>query len=255
MGTREWGLLAWALACCTCATDPQTWVVGCSDPSERAPRPSAECFGDPESQRYAARLAGEIGEGLSGYASHPGSAELSVAFDGDARVSEVCFDSYRGGKIASRIPEAAQRVQALPAAPACFAGRRLDFAWESDDVTDEGVRLAVAECRRKVEPHRRKILFVKQSQGCYERKGCSGDEIRRRWDEADRELRSCVLDRVPLVMHTAEHRETLVFAPAEDEKPDPDEAVKAAAVCNGLPRPADVIECMRRRGWEPRATR
>src|SRR5262245_55872538 len=128
MGTREWGLLASALATWGCAAGPETWVARCADPSDRPPRPSAECLGDPEAQRYAARLAGEVGDGLSGYRSHPGAADLSVAFDGDARVSEVCFESYRGGKVATRIPETAERVQALPAAPACFAGRRLDFA-------------------------------------------------------------------------------------------------------------------------------
>src|SRR5262245_41210054 len=155
MSARGWApgaVLAWALATSGCATAPQTWVVQCSAPPERPPRPSAECFADPASQRYAARLAGEVGDALSGSISHPGSAAISVAFDADARVGDVCFESFRGRRIAGRIPDTAERVQALPAAPACFAGRRPDFAWESDAVTDEEVHRATVECRREIEP-------------------------------------------------------------------------------------------------------
>lgn len=252
MSTRGWGLLAWALATGGCVTPPPTWVAQCADPSQRLPRPTAECFGEPGSQRYAALLAGEVGDALSARPSSPGSAALSVAFGGDGRVAEVCFESFEGIRVARRIPETAERVLALPPAPACFADRRLDLAWESDAVTDEAVRAATAECRRETQGHRRKILFILEAQSCYEPKGCSGDEIRRRWDDADRALRSCVLARVPLVMRTGVTHEALVFAPAADTTPDPDLALQAAAVCDGLPRPPDVIECMGRRGWEPR---
>jgi hypothetical protein len=255
MSARGWApgaVLAWALTTSGCSHAPQTWVVQCSAASERPPRPTAECFADPASQYYAALLAGEVGDALSGSISHPGSAALSVAFDGDARVGDVCFESFRGKRIGGRIPDTAARVQALPAAPACFAGRRLDFAWESDAVTDEEVRRATAECRRETQPYRRHILFMLEAQSCYEPKGCSGREVRRRWDEADRALRSCVLGRVPLVMRTGITHEALVFDPAPDTTPDPDQAMRASKVCDGLPRPPDVIDCMQRRGWEPR---
>jgi hypothetical protein len=252
MSTRGWGVLAWALAACGCTAPPETRVVQCAAPAERRPRPSAECFAALDSQRYAALLAGEIGDALSGHRSHPGAAALSVEFDADSRIAEVCFESFHGGRVARRIPEAAARVPSLPPAPACFAGRRLDFAWESEAVTDEAVRVATAECRRETRHHRRQVLFIHEAQTCHEPMGCSGDEVRRRWAEADRALRSCVLERIPLVMRTGVTRETLVFDPAEHTTPDPDQAMQASAVCDGLPQPPDVIECMGRRGWEPR---
>ena len=252
MSARGRGHIAWAVATLACATSPEVRVERCSESEQLPPRPTAACFGEPEAQRYAALLAREIGDSLSGYRSHPGSAELRVAFAPDARIAQVCWDAFAGKKVPQRIPDAAERVQQLPAAPACFAGRRLDFAWESDVVTDEDVRGAVADCRHEIERYRRKILFILEAQSCHEAKGCSGDGIRRRWDEADRELRSCVLDRVPLVMRTGVTHETLVFDPSEDTKPDPDQAMRAAVVCDGLPQRPDVIECMGRHGWEPR---
>jgi hypothetical protein len=241
-----------ALAFGGCSTAPKTWVVQCSAASQRPPRPSAECLVEPDSQRYVVQIAGEIGEGLSGYATHPGQAEISVAFDAGSRVADVCFGSVHGGVIEQRIPQAAARVNALPPAPACFAGRRLDFAWESDTVTREEVRVAVAECRREVEPYRRRVLFIQDAQSCYEKTGgCSGDAVRRRWNDADRALRSCVLGRIPLVVRTGVTHEELAFAPAVSTTPDPELAKQAMKVCNGLPRVPDVVECMGRRGWEP----
>jgi hypothetical protein len=244
--------IVWALAALACASAPEIRVERCSDPAERLPRPTAGCFAEPEAQRYSALLTHEIADSLSGHRSYPGSAELSVAFAPDSGAAQVCYDRFEGKQVARRIPDAAERVQELPPAPACFAGHRLDFAWESDVVTDEDLRLAVADCRHKVERYRRKILFILEAQSCYETKGCSGDAVRRRWDEADRELRSCVLDRVPLVMRTGVSHETLVFDPSKDAQPDPKQAMRAGVVCDGLPHRPDVVECMERHGWEPR---
>jgi len=253
MSTRSRRLLASTLAACGCATASGIATVPrCDDPAERPPRPSAECFAEPDSQRYAAQLAGEVGNGLSGHVSHPGSAGLSVDFDASARVADVCYESFEGGRIAQRIPDVALRVQDLPPAPPCFAGRRLDLAWESDAVTDEEVRIATAECRRATRRHRSRILFIHEAQSCPEQRGCSGDEVRRRWAAADRALRACVLEHVPLVMRTGVGRETLVFDPAAHTTPDPGKALQAATVCDGLPQRQDVIECMDRRGWQPR---
>jgi hypothetical protein len=244
--------IAWAMAALACASAPEIRVERCPDPAERLPRPAAACFAQPEAQRYSALLANEIADSLSGHRSYPGSAGLSVAFAPDTGAAQACFDTVDGKKVARRIVDAAERIQELPPAPACFAGHRLDFAWESDVVTGEDLRLAVADCRRRVERYRRKILFILEAQTCPEAKGCSGDSVRQRWNEADRELRSCVLDRVPLVMRTGVGHETLVFDPAEDTQPDPAEATRAAVVCDRLPHRSDVVECMERHGWEPR---
>jgi hypothetical protein len=205
--------IVWSLAALACASAPEIRVERCSDPAERLPRPTAACFAEPEAQRYSALLSHEIADSLSGHRSYPGSAELSVAFAPDTAAAQVCYDRFEGKQVTRRIPDAAERVQALPPAPACFAGHRLDFAWESDVVTDEDLR---------------------------------------RWDEADRELRSCVLDRVPLVMRTGVSHETLVFDPSKDAQPDPKQAMRAGVVCDGLPHRPDVVECMERHGWEPR---
>src|SRR5215468_5471084 len=129
MRTRGCAVLAWALATAGCRSAPPTGP--CSNRSEAPPRASVECFADPESQRYAALLAGEVGDGLSGSRSHPGAAALRVTFDDGARVADICFESYEGKVVGGRIPDTAARVQSLPAAPACFAGHRLDLAWES----------------------------------------------------------------------------------------------------------------------------
>jgi hypothetical protein len=69
---------------------------------------------------------------------------------------------------------------------------------------------------------------------------------------ADRELRSCVLAQVPLTMRTGVSREVLRFLPVPDLEPDPELALRAHRVCDGLPRRTDVIECMDRHGWRPR---
>jgi hypothetical protein len=235
------------MAALACATPPTaTRVELCAPPEERPPRPLASCFRGPDAQRFAGRLGGAIGEVLSGGPSHAGGAELSVAFGDDGRVASVCFDSVSGDAVARLVPDAADRIRDFPAAPACFAGRRLDFAWESEVATSEDVRRAVRACRRKVHPLKRRLDFCRSAQDC------PLPRTRALEDAADRELRACVLERVPLAMRTGVSREVLRFLPLPDRKPDPELALRAHRVCDGLPRRQDVVECMERHGWEPR---
>jgi len=243
-----------ALGCCrwigvvallSCAAPPVTRVEMCSPPEARPARPAAECFHSAESRRYVGRLGGLIGETLSGWRSHPGAAELTATFGGDGRVDSVCFDSVSGGVVARRIPEVAERVRELPAAPACFAGHRLDFAWESDVATSAEVREVVRACHREIRPLKREIDWCRTAQHC------PLTEVLDLRSEADRELRSCVLASVPLAMRTGVSREVLRFVPTPGEKPDPELAIRAHHVCDGLPRRADVVDCMDRHGWRP----
>jgi hypothetical protein len=238
--------IAASLAAVACATPPATRVELCPPPAERPARPLATCFEQPDAQRHAGRLGSAIGEVLSGWHSHPGAAGLSVAFGDDGRVASLCFDSVSGNPVARRIPDVADRIRELPAAPACFAGHRLDFAWESEVATTEDVRRAVRACHREVRP------LLRRLEGCRFAQHCPVTRTRALEFAADRELRACVLEQVPLTMRTGVSREILRFLPVQDRRPDPELAIRAHRVCDGLPRRADVVECMDRHGWEPR---
>jgi len=234
-----------ALAALACAKPTETRLEMCSPPPERPARPAAECFQSTESLRYAGRLGGLIGETLTGWRSHPGAAELSATFGDDGRVASMCFDSIDGEVVARRTLDVAERALELPPAPACFAGHRLDFAWQSEVATSEEVRQVVRTCRREIRPLTRRIHWCRVGQHC------SVDKMRKLTSEADLELRSCVLESVPLAMRTGVSREVMTFLPSVGAEPDPELAVRAHRVCNGLPHQDDVIECMNRHGWRP----
>jgi hypothetical protein len=188
-----------------------------------------------------------LADALMGYRSHPGAADLSVAFGDDASVASVCSGSrVEGDMIAARLPRAAERLRALPSGPECFAGRRLEFAWESPEVTSLHVRQATRECRRRTERHRRQNLF------CHETNRCPVEEVLERWKRADRELRSCMLEKVPLELHLAGSTESHHFVPASGAAPDPDLAIRAMESCDALVDHSAMIGCMREHGWEPR---
>ena len=238
--------VAIALFACACVSDASPAAAPCVARSLRAPLPSLECFESEDGQRHAALLAGALGETLSGYHSHPGAAELSVDFDDAAGVASVCADSVEGEQIARRLPRAAAGIRRLPAGPACLAGRRLDFAWQSPEVTSEELQQATRECRRRIEGYRRRNLF------CLETQRCSDQEVRERWERADRALRSCVLEKVPLEMPLAGSAETRLFVPIAGSAPDPDLASEATQVCANLADPGALEDCMLRHGFEPR---
>jgi hypothetical protein len=238
--------VAIAVLVCACASTPKPPADRCVATAERPPRPTVACFESDEGQRYAGRVASLIAETLSGYHSHPGKAELSVGFDAEASVASVCADPVDGDRVAQRLPGAIAELRELPAAPACFANRRLDFAWESPEVTAEHVRVATRECRREIEGHRRRNLF------CLEMQRCSEREVIERWDRGDRELRACVLGKIPLEMRVAESAEAHHFVPIAASSPDPDRAIEALEVCDALADREALVGCMREHGWVPR---
>jgi hypothetical protein len=242
--TRRIAVAVWVCACTSPATAPDG---ECLATAARAPLPSPACFESEAGQRYAGLIATEIGDALMGYRSHPGAADLSVGFADDASVASVCAGSkLQGDEIAKRLPEATERLKALPPGPRCFAGRRLEFAWESPEVTSAHVRQATRECRKQIEGHQRRNLF------CHETYRCSVQEVTERWDRADRELRSCVLQKLPLEMHLAGSAEAHPFVPSAGAAPDPDLAIQAMDVCEALGDRDAMIGCMRQHGWEPR---
>jgi len=239
--------LSIALLLCACAGPATPPDAECVAGAARPPLASVECFESEAGQRHAGRLALVIADALMGYHSHPGAADLSIDFGDDARVASVCSDwRVEGDEIVRRLPGAAERLKALPAGPQCLAGRRLEFAWESPEVTTAHVREAVAACRRRIEVHRRRNLY------CHEMFRCPVDEVNERWDLADRELRSCVLEKVPLEMHLAGSAEAHHFVPVGGAAPDPDLAIRAMEICEALGDRDVMIGCMREHGWEPR---
>ena len=242
---RGIGGIGIGLGALACANPSATRVEMCTPLAERPSRPSAGCFEGAEARRFAGRLGSLIGETLSGWRSHPGTAELSAIFDDAGRVASFCFDSVSGAVVARRVPDVAIRARDLPPAPACFGGHRLDFAWESDVATSEEVSQVVRTCRREVKPLTRRIDWCRAAQHC------SVTEVLGLLSEADRELRSCVLESVPLAMRTGVTHEVLSFVPVEGENPDPELAIRAHHVCDGLPQRVDVVECMDRHGWRP----
>lgn len=231
---------------CACASSPRPVADPCVAAAERPPRPTAACFESEAGQRHAGRIATLIADALSGYHSHPGSAELSVGFDDAASVAFVCADSVDGDRIAGRLPGAVETVRALPAGPACFAGRRLDFAWESAEITSEHVRVATRECRRQIAEHRRRNLY------CLEMQRCSEREVIERWERGDRELRSCVLEKIPLEMRLEGSDESHLFVPIAGAAPDPERAIEALEVCEAQADHETLVDCMQQRGWIPR---
>jgi hypothetical protein len=239
--------IAVAILVCACASPATSPNGACLATTARAPLPSVECFESDAGQRYAGLIAAEIGDALMGYTSHPGAADLSVGFAHDASVASVCTGwSVQGDEIAKRLPSATDRLKALPPGPRCFAGRRLEFVWESPEVTSAHVRQATRECRQQITGHQRRNLY------CHETYRCPVQEVTERWERADRELRSCVLEKLPLEMHLAGSAEAHPFVPSAGGAPDPDLAIRAMDICEALGDREAMIGCMRQHGWEPR---
>jgi hypothetical protein len=236
--------VALALAALASASSPEGGVeASCPPPSERPPLASRSCTDEPGARLHVGveRL---IREALSDWLPHPGAAQLSVGFGGDGRVASICLDSASDEDTSRRIPALAARARELPPAPACLAGRRLDFAWASEIATDEDLHETLRVCRAEIRP------LAGQIDWCRFHQHCPVTRVRELESEADRELRSCVLASVPLAMRAGISGEILTFLPALGRKPDPELAFRAYRVCGGLPRPADVIGCMDRHGWE-----
>jgi hypothetical protein len=243
--TRGCALALLAAAALACARPPAKQVEACT--AGEAPRPAVDsaCVHGLEGQRFVGALGGAVGASLTGRHSHPGTARLRVDFDDGGVVERTCFGSVSGSAVARRLPDAVRAARALPPAPACFAGRRLEFAWESPVVTTEHVQVATRECQERVDPHRTRIGM------CRQRQDCSVEKVNAMWEAADDALRSCVLERVPLPIHSADARESHHFVPIEGVPPSPALAVRAGELCEGLPDHPAVVECMRLLGWRP----
>jgi hypothetical protein len=220
-------------------------VEPCPLTAARPPLRTPECFRGPEGQRHAERVASAIGWSLGGWTSHAGAVELSIDFAEDATVHSICHGSHWGDTVRRRIPYAADLVRRLPPGPACLAGRRLDFAWESPVLTDEELHAAKRECRRRIAPLRSKIEF------CHLRQDCRREQVLELWARADDELRSCVLEKVPLAISGAGSAGSLRFAPRKGTRPDPRLAIRASRVCSRLLDRAALVDCVREHGWEP----
>jgi hypothetical protein len=234
-----------ALAAIACTRPPESRVEMClaNEPTQPGAEPS--CVYGLEGRRFTAELGGAVGASLTGYRSYPGAARLQVEFDESGAVDRVCFTAVRGAQIAKRLPEAADHVRTLPPAPACFAGRRLDFAWQSPPVTSAAIVEATRVCQERVDPVRSRIHW------CHERQHCKLDEVRALWDRADAALRSCVLEQIPLEIRSADSREPRPFVPLDGAPPDPELAVRASEQCEGLPDAPSVASCMHLLGWRP----
>jgi hypothetical protein len=234
-----------AAAALACAHPPANRIEMCLAAEPAKPAADPVCVYGLEGRRYTAALGGAIGTSLMGYHSHPGTARLRVGFDGGGAVAGACFGSVWGDEVTRRLPDAVRAARALPPAPACFAGRRLEFAWESPVVTTEHVQVATRECQERVDPHRTRIEM------CRQRQDCSVEKVNAMWETADDALRSCVLERVPLPIHSADARESHHFVPIEGVPPSPALAVRAGELCENLPDHPAVVECMRVLGWRP----
>jgi hypothetical protein len=242
---RGWVLASFAAAAFACTRPPANRVEMCLADEPARPPADPACVYGLEGRRYTADLGGAIGTSLTGYSSHPGAARLRIAFDEGGAVEHACFGSVWGNEVARRLPDAASAARAFVAAPACFAGRRLDFAWESPVVTTEHVRTAARECQESVDPHRTRIEM------CRHRQDCSVEKVRAMWEAADDALRACMLERVPLEVRSADARASHSFVPIDGVPPSPALAARAGDLCDGLPDHPAVVECMRVLGWRP----
>jgi len=242
---RAWAFAFLSAAALGCARPPAHRIEMCVAGEPARPPADPACTYGPKGRRFTAELGGAIGASLTGYSSHPGAARLRVDFDEGGGVEHACFGSVWGREVARRLPDAASAARSFSGAPACLAGRRLDFAWESPNVTTEHVRSVTRECQERVDPHRSRIEM------CLYRQDCSVEKVRAMWQAADDALRACVLERVPLAIRSADAREGHSFVPIEGVPPSPARALRAGDLCEGLPDRPAVVECMRAHGWRP----
>jgi hypothetical protein len=224
-----------------CATGPE--ISGCPPRSEQKPAPTLECLGDETTHVYLQDAAADFADRLMGWHSHPGTATVSIEFAAGANVESVCLRETSGDRVGSRARRAAVRVWKLPVAPACLAGRRIEFSWESPDVTREHVRAASWDCKDDAAAHMRAIDFCEVAQHCQQTEFWS---LR---DAADRVHSQCVLKRLPIAITVADPSETVFFLPVEGAEPDAQDALDALASCDNAEDRSVGVSCMLERGW------
>ena len=236
-------LLCFGLCLTSCVTTPETPL--CPPPEEREPAISRECLEQEEGRSYIRRAGSGVADGLMGWRSHSGTATVSIGFDEDSTVASVCLRDMSGDAVRRRARRAAAEAWRLPAAPACFAQRRVDFAWESPIVTDEDIRVAKAGCKGEAAPPHRAISF------CRWRQDCTQQALERLKGEGNRLLSECVLRVLPIALRVPDAGETIFFLPSAGASPDAQKALNALAACEDPEDRASALECMQLRGWQP----
>jgi len=226
-----------------CVVPPAVEV--CPPRVDQKPPPTVDCLESAEGLSYTTQAARGIGDDLMGWVSYPGEAMLSVEFADDTKIDSVCVRRSSGDQVKKRVPRAVERVRKLPPAPACFAGRRLEFQWQSPVLTDHELRSAISECR-KGSVARRAARF------CRVGLHCSIEEYRQTWAIADREVRACVLHRIPITLNLESTQEVLYFRPIDPIRPpDPTMAMGALDVCSRWQERSEAVGCMFAHGWRP----
>lgn len=137
-----WAVVAVALA--GCASTPA--VPFCGPSKTLRPAAPAACREDPAVADYAERLFDAIGEDA-------GTLLFRVGFDAHARFESICAErvpTLDRWTARHDVAERLERVRALPPAPACLAGFRLDLN-ERAALRAE-VAEAVRGCAREVDP-------------------------------------------------------------------------------------------------------
>jgi hypothetical protein len=235
---------AWAwisiglLACKTTAEIP-----ACPPRQDQKPPIPGACVEQAE-QRYIGQAASQYGDHLMGWRSHPGTATLSIEFAMDSTVESVCLREVSGSTVKARVRRAAASVSRQPAAPACFAGHRVDLSWESPRLTDEHIRSAKAECQASAASPRRALHF------CWWSEGCTIDEVRHLKRQADERFAVCVIGQVPITMRSPGTKEMIYFRPGKGASPNSREAISALERCEDSRDRASLTQCMLLEGWE-----
>lgn len=133
-----------ALVLAGCASPPA--VPFCEPLESLPPAPPAACRHDPAVVDYAELLSDIIGQDA-------GTLLFRIGFDADARVGAICAErapTLDRWTARHEVAERLEQVRALPPAPACLAGFRLDLNEAA------ALRVEVAEalrsCAREAEP-------------------------------------------------------------------------------------------------------
>lgn len=233
-------LIGTAASTLTCASAPP--VASCPARADQNPAPAPACLAQAESRRFLLDAGHRLGDALMSWRSQPGAVTLAVSFAGDASVDSVCLRDREGVVMADRVRRAAARL-ARRDAPACFANRRIEFAWQSPDVTGYQIAQAKRECDADADAPRDII------DACYWMQSCQVEEVERLWREADDRVAECVLQRVPISIVADDTPAVALFLPADGTTPDARNALDALAECDGRASQEEGVACMARLGW------